>query len=42
MTTELYWLTRTALMTALFWLPYVFDRMVVMGLAATLAGPGAR
>ena len=39
MTTELYWLTLTALMTALFWLPYVFDRMVVMGLAVTLAGP---
>ncbi len=39
MTTELYWLTLTALMTALFWLPYVFDRMVVTGLAATLAGP---
>jgi uncharacterized MAPEG superfamily protein len=38
-TTELYWLTLTALMTALFWLPYVFDRMVVMGLAVTLAGP---
>ena len=39
MTTELYWLTLSALMTALFWLPYVFDRMVVMGLAVTLAGP---
>ena len=39
MTTELYWLTLTVLMTALFWLPYVFDRMVVMGLAVTLAGP---
>jgi uncharacterized MAPEG superfamily protein len=37
-TTELYWLTLTALMTALFWLPYVLDRMVVTGLGATLAG----
>lgn len=39
MTTELYWLTLTALMTALFWLPYVVDRMVVTGLVATLSGP---
>ena len=31
MTTELYWLTLTALMTALFWLPYVLDRYVVRG-----------
>lgn len=38
MTTELYWLTLTALMTALFWLPYILDRMAVIGLAATLAG----
>jgi uncharacterized MAPEG superfamily protein len=39
-TTELYWLTLTALMTALFWVPYVLDRMVVTGLPATLAGSG--
>ena len=38
MTTELYWLTLTALMTALFWVPYVLNRMVVSGLGATLAG----
>jgi uncharacterized MAPEG superfamily protein len=38
MTTELYWLTLTALMTALFWVPYVLDRMVVSGLGRTLAG----
>src|SRR3569832_826351 len=25
-------------MTALFWLPYIFNRMVMTGLAATLAG----
>jgi len=37
-TTELYWLTLTALMTALFWVPYVLDRMAAVGLAATLAG----
>lgn len=38
MTTELYWLTLTALMTALFWVPYVLNRMVVNGLPGTLAG----
>jgi len=37
-TTELYWLTLTALMTALFWVPYVLNRMVVTGLSGTLAG----
>ena len=38
MTTELYWLTLTALMTALFWVPYVLNRMVVTGLSGMLAG----
>ena len=38
MTTELYWLILTALMTALFWVPYVLNRMVVNGLGGTLAG----
>ena len=38
MTTELYWLTLTALMTALFWVPYVLNRMAVIGLGNTLAG----
>lgn len=38
MTTELYWLTLTGLMTALFWVPYVLDRMSAIGLPATLAG----
>ena len=38
MTTELYWLTLTALMTALFWLPYVLNRMVTTGVGPTLAG----
>jgi uncharacterized MAPEG superfamily protein len=37
-TTELYWLTLTVLMTALFWVPYVLNRMVVVGLGGTLAG----
>lgn len=38
MTTELYWLTLTALMTALFWVPYVLDRIAVAGLGGALAG----
>ncbi len=38
MTTELYWLTLTALMTALFWVPYVLNRVAVTGLGNTLAG----
>jgi uncharacterized MAPEG superfamily protein len=37
-TTELYWLTLTALMTALFWVPYVLNRMVMNGLGGALAG----
>ena len=38
MTTELYWLILTALMTALFWVPYVLNRMAMNGLGGTLAG----
>ena len=38
MTTELYWLTLTVLMTALFWVPYVLNRIVVSGLGGALAG----
>ena len=32
MSTELYWLTLTVLMTALFWVPYILDRIFVRGL----------
>lgn len=38
MTTELYWLTLTLLMTALFWVPYVLDRIVTRGVVPTLMG----
>ena len=38
MTTELYWLILTALMTALLWVPYVLNRMAMNGLGGTLAG----
>jgi uncharacterized MAPEG superfamily protein len=37
MTTELYWMTLTVLMTALFWVPYVLDRYVVRGFWPALA-----
>jgi uncharacterized MAPEG superfamily protein len=37
-TTELHWLTLTALMTALFWVPYVLNRVVMTGLGGALAG----
>lgn len=37
MTTELYWMTLTVLMTALFWLPYLLDRLAVRGLFPTLS-----
>lgn len=37
MTVELYWLTLTVLMTALFWLVYIFDRMAVRGIPDTLS-----
>jgi uncharacterized MAPEG superfamily protein len=39
MTTELYWLTLTTLMTSLFWVPYVLNRVVATGLGGALAGP---
>jgi uncharacterized MAPEG superfamily protein len=32
MTTELYWLMMTALLTALLWVPYILDRIIVRGL----------
>jgi hypothetical protein len=38
MTTELYWMTLTVFMTALFWVPYVLDRYIVRGFWPALAG----
>lgn len=32
LTTELYWLIMTLLMTALFWVPYIFNRIIEQGL----------
>ena len=39
MSTELFWLTLTTLMTALFWVPYILDRMAVRGIAGAMANP---
>lgn len=36
---ELLWLTATVLMTSLFWVSYVLNRIVVRGLSGTLANP---
>ncbi|MFY0610502.1 MAG: MAPEG family protein [Hyphomicrobiaceae bacterium] len=41
MTPELYWLTLTALMTALMWLPYILDRIMVRGLIPAITGTTA-
>ena len=41
MSTEIFWLTLTVLMTALFWVPYILDRMSVRGLAETVASKSA-
>jgi uncharacterized MAPEG superfamily protein len=36
MTTELYWMTLTVLMTSLYWLPYILDRLIVRGVIPAL------
>lgn len=41
MSQEIFWLTATALMTALFWIPYVLNRMTCRGLMRTLGNPEA-
>jgi len=41
MSQELMWLTLTVLMTALFWVPYVLNRIAVRGLMGAMANPPA-
>ena len=36
---ELYWLTLTALLTGLIWIPYILNRMVEKGLWGTFQNP---
>lgn len=42
LTPELYWLVLSVLMTALFWLPYIVNRIVELGPWATLKIPKLR
>ena len=39
MSRELFWLTLTAAMTGLFWIPYILDRAQVRGLMGALDNP---
>ncbi len=39
LTTELYWLTVTLLMTALFWVPYIINRIIEHGLVPAFTEP---
>ncbi len=41
MSQEIFWLAATALMTALFWVPYVLNRMATRGLMRTMGNPAA-
>jgi uncharacterized MAPEG superfamily protein len=40
MAKELFWLTLTAVMTGLLWVPYILDRLSVRGLTGAMANPG--
>jgi len=37
--TELFWLTLTLLMTAIFWVPYILNRMLEQGILSALWDP---
>ena len=39
MSKELYWLTLTAAMTAILWVPYILDRITVRGVMGATANP---
>jgi uncharacterized MAPEG superfamily protein len=39
MSTELFWLTLTVILTGLLWVPYIVDRIVVRGLMGAMANP---
>jgi len=39
MKSEIFWLAITAMMTGLFFVPYVLDRLAVRGIMGTLANP---
>jgi uncharacterized MAPEG superfamily protein len=39
MSSELYWLTLTVILTGLMWVPYILDRIMVRGLMGAMANP---
>lgn len=39
MTRELFWLTLTVILTAVLWLPYILNRIMVRGLGGAMANP---
>ena len=39
MSSELYWLTLTVILTGLLWVPYVLDRIMVRGLMGAMGNP---
>ena len=39
MSRELFWLTLTAIMTGLMWVPYILDRLMVRGLMGAMDNP---
>ncbi len=39
MTSELFWLALTAIITGLFWVPYILDRTAVRGLMGAMGNP---
>ena len=41
MNQELYWLTLTALMTGLLWLPYIANRLLEMGIPEAVFNPNS-
>lgn len=41
MSADMYWLSLTLAATALFWFPYVLNRIVVRGLVGTMSNPSA-
>ena len=42
MSKELFWLTLTAAMTGLLWVPYILDRIMVRGPMGATANPSPR
>jgi uncharacterized MAPEG superfamily protein len=39
---ELFWLTMTVILTGLLWVPYIIDRMMVRGLKKTMDNPSPK